>query len=279
VRQILEEQLGQGLRELATERPQTWKKLVRGHSDVLLGWAVKDNEFFERVEDIVPLRTTRGLLSLPDYLQLSGGALYYVSRELGSLQERLLAEGRDVPAIDASWFAVTPFLEKYAARHPNVGLVQLDGDVQALLRPVAANAFAELLEHYRKQGINARIASFKPPQLPALMIYPQGAEIAREAEQALEGGELPGPLAGLVSDYVEQRFGDTDLRGVLYLNASCPLVRRLAEKGDAAANRAAVLTILYQLARLFCGRLLNAADAAEAFDATIQSLGRLMGDA
>ena len=38
---------------------------------------------------------------LREYLDLSGGTLYYVTRELGSLQEQVLAEGRDVPAIDA----------------------------------------------------------------------------------------------------------------------------------------------------------------------------------
>ncbi len=132
VRQALEEQLGDGLRRLAREDPQTWKRVVRGHSDVIIGWAVTDNEFFERVEDIVTFRTTRGPLSVPEYLDQSGGNLYYVTRELGSLQEQLLAEGRDVPAIDASWFSVTPFLEKYAHRHPEVGLVQLDGEAAQL---------------------------------------------------------------------------------------------------------------------------------------------------
>ena len=134
VRQAVEDQLGKGLRELARTDSSTWKKVVRGHADVIMGWAVSDNEFFERVEDIVTFRTTRGPLSLPEYLEASGGSLYYVTRELGSLQEQLLAEGRDVPAIDASWFSVTPFLETYAHRHPEVNLVQLDGDAA----PVAA---------------------------------------------------------------------------------------------------------------------------------------------
>jgi hypothetical protein len=128
--------LSQDLRRLATDDPSTWRELVRGHSDVITSWAVKHNEFFERVEDLVVFRTTRGLLSLPQYLQQSGGDLYYVTRELGSLQEQLLAEGRDVPAIDASWFAVPPFLEKYALRHPDVDVVQLDARPDGFLQSV-----------------------------------------------------------------------------------------------------------------------------------------------
>ena len=156
VRQALEEQLGNGLRRLAREDPQTWKRVVRGHSDVIIGWAVTDNEFFERVEDIVTFRTTRGPLSLPEYLDQSGGNLYYVTRELGSLQEQLLAEGRDVPAIDASWFSVTPFLEKYAHRHPEVGLVQLDGEAAQLMRPAPEGPFAALLDWYAEQESGPR---------------------------------------------------------------------------------------------------------------------------
>src|SRR5436190_6916082 len=147
VRQALEEQLGRGLRELAGEEPATWKRIVRGHSDVIIGWAVSDNEFFDRVEDIVTFRTSRGPLSLREYLELSGGSLYYVTRELGSLQEQVLAEGRDVPAIDASWFAVTPFLEKYAARTgEDIGLVQLDTEAQELMRPVPEEPYENMLE-------------------------------------------------------------------------------------------------------------------------------------
>jgi molecular chaperone HtpG len=277
VRQALEEQLSRGLRELARDEPQTWKRLVRGHSDVIVSWAVKDNEFFERVEDIVPLRTSRGLLSLPEYLKASGGSLYYVTRELGSLQEQLLAEGRDVPAIDASWFAVTPFLEKYASRHADVNLVQLDAAAQEFMRPVPEQPFAAMLAYYRKKNIRARMASFKPTEVPAVIMYPHGAEIVREANSALEAGELPSGLEGLVGEYVESRTSSgEDMHGTLYVNASCPLIRRLAEQSGNADSRDAALSLLYQVARLFCGRLLNAADVTGAFRDLTRSVEGLL---
>jgi molecular chaperone HtpG len=276
VRQALEEQLGEGLRRVARDEPEVWKGIVRGHADVLVGWAVRDNEFFERVADVVPLRTTRGPLSLPEYLALSGGSVYYATRELGSLQEQLLAEGRDVPAIDAAWFAVTPFLEKYAARHPEVVLVPLDGEAARLLSPVFETPFASLLAYYRARGIRARAASFKPAEAPALMIYPQGAEWAREVEAGLQAGDLPAPLAGLVREHVGNKGEDAEeLRGTLYLNASCPLVRQLAA-AEADERRDAILALLYQAARLFAGRMLTAADAVGAFRELTHSLRRLL---
>lgn len=273
VRQTLEKQLGEGLQELARDEPAVWRKVVKGHSDVIVGWAVTDPDFFEKVEDIVTFRTTRGQLSLPEYLEQSGGKLYYVTRELGSLQEQVLAEGRDVPAIDASWFSVAPFLEKYARRHDRVELVQLDGEAQQLLRPVPDGAFAKLLAHYRARGIRARVAVFRPTEAPALILYPQGAELAREAEASMQAGDLPGPLAGLVQNYIEGRFSDRDeLAGTLYLNTSNAVIRRLVEVPLAPAVMACVLDLLLPMARLFAGRMLSAADAVGAFAEVTRSL-------
>jgi molecular chaperone HtpG len=277
VRQALEQQLSAGLRDLSKRDPPTWKQLVRGHSDVMVSWAVKDNEFFDRVKDIVCVRTSRGLLNLPEYLDASNGSLYYVTHEMGSLQEQMLAEGRDVPAIDASWFGVTPFLEKYAARHPEVSLVQMDAETQELLRPVPETKFAALLDFFREQGLRARVASFKPAELPALMIYPQGAETAREAGQALAAGELPPGVAGLVGQFIDERFGNgDDLKGTLYLNAACPLIVKLAEQPVSEAQRMAALTVIHQVARLFCSRMLSAVDAAGSFKILIGALGGLV---
>ena len=55
------------------------------------------------------------------------------------------------------------------------------------------------------------------------------------------------------------------MRGTLYLNASCALIRNLAEQGGNAEGRDAALLMLYQMARLFCGRMLTAADVTAAF--------------
>ncbi|MFQ3592009.1 MAG: ATP-binding protein, partial [Gemmataceae bacterium] len=267
VRRALETQLAEALQDLARDDPVTWRKVVRGHSDLIVGWAVNDASFFEKVEDIVTFRTTRGPLSLPEYLELSGGTLYYVTRELGSLQEQLLAEGRDVPAIDASWFSVTPFLERYARRHEGVELVRLDGEAQQLLRPLAdEGSFGPLLEHYRQRGIRAQLATFRPTTAPALILYPQGAELAREAEASRQSGDLPGPLAGLVQNYIEGRFANRDeLAGTLYLNAGNSLIRRLAERPIDATTRGLLLDLLLPIARLFAGRMLSASEASVAF--------------
>lgn len=277
VRQALETQLVAGLRHIAQNDPATWKRIVRGHSDVITGWAAQDIEFFEQVADMVVFRTSRGLLSLPEYLGLTSGTVYYVTRELGSLQEQLLGEGRGVPVLDASWFGVEPFLDKYAGWKRDIQLVQMDGEASQLLRPVAAAPFARLLEYYRSRGVRARVAAFRPGEVPAVMMYPQDAEFLIEARHALDAGELPGPLAGFVSDFMRKKSaGEDEIKGTLYLNATCPLITRLVESPPAEASLQAVLALVYQVARLFAGRTLTAADATLAFREAIQALQELL---
>jgi molecular chaperone HtpG len=280
--QALEQQLVGWLREIAQNEPRRWKRIVRGHSDVIIGWAARDNEFFDQVADIVAFRTSRGLLSLPEYLELTSSSLYYTSRELGSLQEQMLGEGYNVPVIDASWFAVKPFLEKYAAWHSGLKLVQMDGESKSLLHPVATEPFEKLLAYYRERQINVRIASFKPAEVPALIFYPQDAEFLSEARNALDSGEISGPMAGLISDYLYQREREAneedDLKGILYLNASSPLVQKLASPDIPEDVSPPILNTLYQVARLFAARTLTPVDAAQAFGQIGQSLQTLIQD-
>src|SRR5262249_7255810 len=160
-------------------------------------------------------------------------------------------------------------------RHKDVGLVQLDGASEQLLRPVPEGPFAAILDWYADQDVKARVAAFKPPEVPAVVLYPPGAEPAVGAPGRRAAGDLPPPLAGLVNEYVGSKFTPEALKGTLCLNASCPLVRRLAELPAGPAKEAA-LTLVYQIARLFAGRTLTAADAATAFRETTGAIEGLL---
>jgi molecular chaperone HtpG len=277
VQRALAEQLSAGLRRIAGEDPAAWRQIVRGHSDLITGWAARDPFFFEQVADIVTLRTSRGRLTLPEYLALTGGTLYYSAEPLSSPQEQLLAESHDVPVIDGSWFGVQPLLQLYAERHTGAKLVRLDGDAQRLLQPAEEEPFAPLLEHYCAHHIRARAARFKPAGQPALVLYPKDIDALLEARRALEDQAMPDPFADMVRDYVAaRRVEEADLAGTLYLNADCPLVRRLASSPPPPPALHATLMLIYQVARLFAGRTLTALDAAQAFAALTDALTELV---
>ncbi len=278
VRQALEAQLLAELRRVAYEQPQVWRRIVVSHTDLVLGWVTVNDEFFDQVADLLPIQTSRGAMLLKDYLAQTGNVFYYVTQQIGSLQDQLLGEGFEVPVIDASWFAVKPFLEKYASRLPAQSrLVQMDGDAKKLMQPVDDSRYDGLVMFFRKHGIVAKIASYKPHGVPGLMLYPRNADAMIEARRALESDELSDPFAEIVSDYLSQQGDDDDSQptGVLYLNASCVLVRQLTEPA-AAPMRDSVLTLIHQIAKLFAGRTLTAQDAATAFSGVTQSIIEVM---
>lgn len=251
VRAVVADQLGRGLRRLAADRPAAWRRVVHGHGDVVTGWAVKDPEFFRLVADVVPLRTTRGRRTLPENVRAAGPTVYYVTRELGTLQDKLLAEGRDVAVVDASWFAVPAFLECYAAAHPGVTLVRLDDDPGAVLPSARAADLDDLPGLCEELGFRVRVSSFRPADLPAVMIYPGNAEAVREVAAGVAADQYPAGFAGLLRAFVDREQAAGADAGILYLNAACPLLRRLAAGAVPAARRQAAMAVVAHFARLF----------------------------
>jgi molecular chaperone HtpG len=278
VQKALEEQLYKGLQKIAETDSMTWKRIVQGHRNLIMGWAVKDDTFFKEVADIVTFRTPQGEKNLSDYLAQTDDTIYFVTREMGSQQDQLLGAGYGVPVIDASRFAEPTFLQKYAHTHPRVKLMQMDGDSNQLLQSVPETDFVSLLDYYRQRKIRARIVSFKPEDVPAVINYPKDAEFIKETRDALDKGDLPGPFAGLVGDYMNRMNIDEDsLAGMLQINASNDLVNKLAKMEESKARNAA-LELVYQMARLFAGRMLDTADITHAFGMSAASIQNLLND-
>jgi molecular chaperone HtpG len=272
IQAAIEIQLGEGLKTIANQQPQVWEKIVRGHADLITSWAARDPSFFEAVKDIVTFRTSRGNLTLPQYLEEGDGNFYYTTRELGSLQERMLAEGHGMPVVDASTIGVEPFLVRYALVKGNCKLIQLDGEVQHLLREANEPLWAGILSYYERRDIQVHVADFNPTEVPALMFYPEDAEFAIEGRQAISDGDIADPLAALLGDYLDNHASDADaIEGTLVINASNEWMRTLALEEESAARDSA-LELAFQLARLFSGRTLNATDAAKAFKGITNSV-------
>jgi HSP90 family molecular chaperone len=272
----LEEQLRSGLRRIAAEEPELWRQIVEAHCTLIMMWAAKDDNLFNAVADIITIRTSRGSLTLPQYLELSGGTLYCVEQKLGSLQEQMLAEGQGVPVIDATHLGQYLFLQKYAACNPDVGLTNLGDQTRELLRPVMDETFDPLLGFYESKGVQATLVTFKPQEVPALMVYPAGTEFIVESRGAIDKGEIADPFARLIGEYVENMEDAKEIGGKLYLNASNPLLRKAAALPEGPA-RNAVCTLVLQIARLVAGRTLSAEEARQAYGEVSTSMGSLLG--
>ena len=267
IREALSQQLSAALQGIQKQNATLWRQIVKGHADVMTGWAVQDDQFFAQVADILTFRTSHGELTLPEYLKLTQNKIYYTTKEIKSLQEKVLAEGNAAPVIEAVWFAVRPFLEKYAAVNGNLRLVALDEQPTTLFQKVDADPFTDLLVAGERLDIPVEIAAFEPYQLPALFILPKDAEQWLDAHDALQKDEIDPAVSGLISSFLEAETDKENLEGTLFLNARCPFIQRLSKLAVDDRQQQLALELLYQIARLFSGKLTKATAAIEAYSA------------
>jgi hypothetical protein len=148
--------------------------------------------------------------------------------------------------------------------------------LDALLRPAPAGELDELCRLCEELGFTVRAASFRPSNLPAVMTYPAGAEMAKSAKADLEQGLFPTGFSSLMEDYLRQRQTSHRDSGTLHLNSACPLIRRLASTEVPPARKQAALAVVAYFAKLFCGRMLNAAEAAADLGTWRKALERLI---
>ena len=138
----------------------------------MIGWAVKEDALFDQVADLIPFRTARGMLTLPEYLALTGNVIYYSTAIVAGLQQLLIHQGDEHLAIDASNFVEPGFLVKYARRHPEIQLIRLDDQNELLSDERNVEKFASVMTFYEQIGVEARMTRFQPVEIPAVMTFP-----------------------------------------------------------------------------------------------------------
>ena len=275
VRQALGQQLSAALQNIQQQSPTLWRKIVYGHADLMTGWAVRDDEFFTQVAEILTFRTSQGQMTLPDYLALTDNKIYYVTHEIKSLQEKVLAEGNSAPVIEAVWFAVQPFLRKYATLHGDLELIPLDEEPTKLFEHVNSADYSDLLSIAERVGIPVKIAAFDPADIPALIIHPKDANRWEETREALDSGEIDSAIADLISSFMETTPPPKSDEATLFFNARCPFIQSLASPQMSEKQQVLMVELLYQIARLFSGKMMTATTAVEAFASVTATLNQL----
>lgn len=264
---------------LAQQQPHVWHEIIHAHNDLIKGWASRSTELFNRVADLVTFTTSRGILTLPEYLHENPGRIFYFDDPDGSTQVLALFEARRLAVIDARWFADEAFIKRYGAQF-GVPVEELQPGAGYIFTPVEdpSGEWKAMLDACRASGTPARLMAFEPEHLPVILLFPPGAERARRAERTLREGSLNSPIRRLVRGYLDRQAPDEEtLKGVLHLNARNPLLRRLRELGPTNPQFAPVLRVLIANARVFAGQGISAQDAIACFEQVNDALAELAG--
>lgn len=276
VQRALESQILIHLRGLAEDQPGVWRRIVRVHSDLIKGWALQVPEFFAAVADLVTFSTTAGTLTLPEIVERSPGGVLYYTDGGAAPQDRALYLMQDRLMVDASGFAETAFLEQYGALHPALTLHKLGSADDVPCQPVAdPTPYHALLAYFSNQGVRAHMVTFEPAAIPALMHHPAGP-VSEDSSEGGTFGDQQVALTFFLDEYARLHADKAERGGILYLNASSPLIKRLAEAGAVDERVAAVLEILLQGAQLFSGQMRSPNTIRQAFELFTFSIEQLL---
>ena len=277
----LRDALGKALLEhfayLAEHAPLDWSAIIQAHNDLIKGWAVRSGDFFLRVADLVSFKTSRGQLTLPEYLHENPGRIFYYHDTEGVTQALALFEARRLAVVDARWFADVSFLKTYSDIY-GIPIEELTPAAGYIFTPVSDSdgSWQGVLAACRAEGFPVRLLAYEPEHLPMILLYPPGAERARRAQRNMDEQRFVGPIRSLVRNYLQrQQIDEAVLKGVLHLNARNPLLRRVRDLGPEHAHFFPLLSILIANARMFAGQGLSAQDTIACFEQINTSLARL----
>lgn len=279
VQLVLGDQLLAHFNKLSRERPEVWNTIILEHNDLIKGWSLESQKFFEAICDLVTFDTSRGRMKLPDYLAETAGTIYYFTEKQGAVQEKILFESQGIPVLDATGIHDRKFLQEYALLHDTIELKQLEPGAISLftLTQDGLERWESIKQYFVEQGIPVELVSFQPTTIPALLIHEPDSDHLTQAHSMLADQSLGEPLAKLVESYLAMRDPhNTADTGVLHINTSNSLMSYLASIDTSSSAFTAALEIVLHNARFFAGKSLTAQKAAEAFDLVSFSLEQIV---
>lgn len=252
---------------------------MAAHAELIRLWSPESAELFDHVADLVPVPTTRGPLTMPDFLALTRGAIHIIREDDEVHLAALLLEAQGRVAIDGRYVGVDGFVRTYAARRCTSEIHFVRSDVAGLFARVQdpEGTWSALLAAFEDLGVEVSLAAFAPVEVPAIQVNPELARQMGRAGRALAEGHIPAGVLALFKGACDEQARRPEARPHLHLNARCALMQRLRESvGDCATLRP-LLEIVVAAGRILSGRPLTGQDALQAVGRLTAAVGTLAG--
>ena len=254
---------------LAENREDKFMYINQWHHDHLKGMAFANDEFFEKVGDLLLFRTNSntkdGLLSLKQYLPknqpIDGKApIYYFAHFDGAAQYYRMAEENGICVINAGNRFEEELLEKYGRKHREVILQKLDvleggilfNELERNERSTFSNLEFALINQLGTQGKNIIVTTkrFRPEALPVVVIEQEVNKYDEEIANLLSAPGLHDNFGGAFQ-HMRRRIENRPIQ--LALNANNRLIQSLAQNLDVLLyeERMQILYALYNNALIY----------------------------
>ncbi len=290
VQKEIKEQLGQEvikhLTQLSKDDPTRFQQLCDWHHYHMKGMALRDDNFFHAVADLIPFETNQGPMNLSTYFEeakkqgQSETDLLYFDERGSATQFYMLCNARGLLVVDASQVFEDDFLERYGRLHQEINLRQLNiGESNVIfeaLNPEEHKEFRQLEQEFTRgmpdRRSVAKAVRFKPESIPALSVLSAAAKNRQKLEQAGDNVMLPEEVRKLVKDVLQ---GERSVPVALYLNADNPTVQQLAKMPPSEDKIDACMAI-YNNSIMLINQVLTANNAEAMFKGFSRVIDRMI---
>jgi molecular chaperone HtpG len=237
----IREALVEGLRQLATEQPASWRTVLRRHNEALLGASLCDPRLFELLCDELTVPTSQGDLPVATVLARSGGRLHVSQADRGGFEE-LLFRALKVPVVQGVRYGALPFCREYTtARHGRLVMVGTSGGDKELFRreELPEDDATRLQAWFGGDSAQVVPARFAPDHLPLVVVADREAELKRRIESDDADKRIASAVLGLARQFTGSLAKGPELR--VYVNLDCPVIPALLEATPERAEAALAL--------------------------------------
>ncbi|NQZ12662.1 MAG: molecular chaperone HtpG, partial [Algicola sp.] len=271
VQHVLSETLIEGLKQIASGEPETWRRILRRHNQALMGAALNDDRLFDVLSDVIKVPTNMGEMTLPALLKQSDRRIYLRLEDKNSYED-ILFKTRMIPVVSGFMFAGAGFCQKYATNF-NLKVVHLGTKAGAdeIFKTVtpAPGVGAFLKEQLGRKGDSICFTHFDPGFVPMVIVEDQQVKLKQRIEQD-EADKRIGSAALSLAKLHTVKIDDTIQRQV-FVNLNSPLIERLIALQSKPFEAATLANMLRSFMVIMC---FDATDSTNNFGAELQRFGQ-----
>ena len=229
---LLAETLINGLKYIAENEAENWRRILTRHNQALIGAAVNDDRLFEILKDELKLPTSFGEMPITSLVSQSNQQIYLRMEDKNSYED-VLFKAKMIPVVSGYLFAVASFCIKYAEIYAKkiIHLGTKNGNQQIFDCYQPDKKIIDCLSELIQQpGDQLFYTKFVPHHVSMIIIDDQDVALKKRIEQDDADkriGNAALSLAKLHTDSIDDEF----VRKV-YINMESPLINRLIEISD-----------------------------------------------
>lgn len=227
LQELLANTLIKGLKHIAQNEAENWRRIVTRHNQSLTGAAVNDDSLFEILHNEIKLPSSYGEMTIAALLSKSYNKLYLRSEDSNSYED-LLFKAKMIPVISGYLFAVASFCYKYADIF-NIEMIELgtkSGNEQLFNTFIPELKVKHRLEELlQSQGDELLFTKFVPEHIAMIIIDNQDVLLKKRIEQDNTDKKI-GRAALILAKMHTKTISDEYIRKV-YINMQSPLINCL----------------------------------------------------